>query len=492
KGKEKVSQDEKKGVEARTNIIDKGKKKVSQDETEGVEARTSTVDSDYDSEFDIVDDSEYDSDKSVDYLSPGEEQLIELKNKMKANREAKAKAKGNSVSNMNEPNDENIMPVDNVRGETFEKYDIYMNELLTRLKTTDEDGITHDPFILVEKHVDKSFGKKVVAKCGQRPPRLIVLEKGKQRKQSMYYGFTEKLGVTVNPDDKTYFDRFHVSFAGLEDRWNAWCRKVITLDGYFLKSPNQEEDLGCSRENGLTLMSDHHKGLIEAGKDVMPNAKHRQFARHIYENFKKHYSWFWHVIPAGGNLFKVRSGSKGFTVDEGKKRCKVQSRMDLNRVVMVGLNRVAQLQVGQKSGVSGSKQGSAVAGGSKGCPSIRGSKKGGAVGSKQSSVGAGGLKRGAGAFGSKRKAVSSVGTQKRQVQTQDDLVQIQADPMQTQEQAKIDLTQVEQIQEQTHDQVQTQEQPKQVTLRRPSARILQRKLAKQGSSQNIAFNVEQV
>ncbi|GKE88364.1 hypothetical protein Tco_1565839, partial [Tanacetum coccineum] len=62
-----------------------------QDETVGVEARTSILDSDYDSEFD--DDSEYDSDKLVDYLSPGEEELIELRNKIKANREAKAKAK---------------------------------------------------------------------------------------------------------------------------------------------------------------------------------------------------------------------------------------------------------------------------------------------------------------------------------------------------------------------------------------------------------------
>ncbi|GJV52964.1 hypothetical protein Tco_1448705 [Tanacetum coccineum] len=76
KGKEKVSQDETKGVEARTSTTNKGKEKVSQDETEGVEARTSTVDSDYDSEFDSDDDSEYDSDKSVDYLSPGEEELI--------------------------------------------------------------------------------------------------------------------------------------------------------------------------------------------------------------------------------------------------------------------------------------------------------------------------------------------------------------------------------------------------------------------------------
>ncbi|GKF39539.1 pentatricopeptide repeat-containing protein, partial [Tanacetum coccineum] len=41
--------------------------------------------------------------------------------------------------------------------------------------------------------------------------------------------------------------------------------------------------------NGLTLMSDQHKGRIEAVKDVMPNAEHRKCARHIYENFRKQY-----------------------------------------------------------------------------------------------------------------------------------------------------------------------------------------------------------
>ncbi|GJR06126.1 hypothetical protein Tco_0529110 [Tanacetum coccineum] len=94
KGKEKVSQDETKGVEARISTIDKGKEKVSQDETKGVQSMASTVYSDCDSEFD----SEYDSDKPVDYLTPGEEELIKLRNMMKANRKAKAKAKGNSVS----------------------------------------------------------------------------------------------------------------------------------------------------------------------------------------------------------------------------------------------------------------------------------------------------------------------------------------------------------------------------------------------------------
>ncbi|GJY34050.1 multidrug resistance-associated protein 5 [Tanacetum coccineum] len=252
--------------------------------------------------YDNDDDSDYQSDKSVDYLSPSEEELIELRTRIKANREAKAKAKDNPCSEINEPNDENSIHTDNVRGETFEDHDIYMNELLKSPKTTDKDEITGDPFISVEKHVERRV--RVVAKCGQRPPRLS------DPKKDSNPGSTVKLGVLVNPDDQTYFDRFYVCFVGLADGWKAGCRKIIALDGCFLKSSNQgkiltaigrdennhiypvawavvilellEEDLGCNRGNGLTMMSDQHTGLMEAVKDVMPNAKHRQCARHKY------------------------------------------------------------------------------------------------------------------------------------------------------------------------------------------------------------------
>ncbi|GJR80263.1 pentatricopeptide repeat-containing protein [Tanacetum coccineum] len=141
-------------------------------------------------------------------------------------------------------------------------------------------------------------------------------------------GSTVRVGVTVNPDDQTYFDRFYVCFNGLKEGWKKGCRRVIALDGCFLKKPNVGEiltaigrdgnnhifpvawvvvnvenkdnwswflellgeDLELPTGNGLTLMSDQHKGLIEAVKDVMPHAEHRQCARHIYEGFRKHYS----------------------------------------------------------------------------------------------------------------------------------------------------------------------------------------------------------
>ncbi|GJQ96160.1 pentatricopeptide repeat-containing protein [Tanacetum coccineum] len=95
------------------------------------------------------------------------------------------------------------------------------------------------------------------------------------------------------------------------------------------------DDLDMPTGNGLTLMLNQHKGLLEAVKEVMPHAEHRQCARHIYKGFRKQYSgvefrclsWaaskatFWHVIPTGGQLFDVRNGSKAFGVDEQRRTC---------------------------------------------------------------------------------------------------------------------------------------------------------------------------
>ncbi|GJZ15283.1 hypothetical protein Tco_0550960, partial [Tanacetum coccineum] len=135
------------GVEARNSTTEGVEARNST--TEGVEARTRTKDKGKEK------DSDDQFNKSVDYLSPGEDELIKLRNRMKANRKEKAKAKDKPDSGMNEPNEENSMPADNVRGETFEEHDIYMNELLKSLKTADKDGITEDPFISVEKHVER-------------------------------------------------------------------------------------------------------------------------------------------------------------------------------------------------------------------------------------------------------------------------------------------------------------------------------------------------
>ncbi|GJX74687.1 pentatricopeptide repeat-containing protein [Tanacetum coccineum] len=63
-------------------------------------------------------------------------------------------------------------------------------------------------------------------------------------------GLTVKVGVTVNPDEKTYFDRFYVCLLGLKEGWKLGCRKIITLDGCFLKKPNSGEILTAVGRDG--------------------------------------------------------------------------------------------------------------------------------------------------------------------------------------------------------------------------------------------------
>ncbi|GJU37188.1 hypothetical protein Tco_1185542 [Tanacetum coccineum] len=86
-------------------------------------------------------------------------------------------------------------------------------------------------------------------------------------------GSTVKVGLIVNHDEKTYFDRFHACLNGLKEGWKLGCRKIIALDGYL------------PTRYGLTLISDKHKGLIEVVNEVMPYEEHRQCARHTYEGF---------------------------------------------------------------------------------------------------------------------------------------------------------------------------------------------------------------
>ncbi|GJW59086.1 RNA-directed DNA polymerase [Tanacetum coccineum] len=145
------------------------------------------------------------------------------------------------------------------------------------------------------------------------------------------------------------------------------------------------------------------------------------------------------------------------------------------------------------SGTRGGAIGSRCRGGKGGAGGSRGGASGligrGAGGSSDASG-----SRGRGTAGSRGGAS---GSRDKPEQSQDEPEKTQAEPQQTQhkpeqiqvedqveqteDQAEIDLTQVEQTQEQTQEQVQPQEQPQQAALRMPSARILQRKLGKQGS-----------
>ncbi|CAI9293941.1 unnamed protein product [Lactuca saligna] len=130
------------------------------------------------------------------------------------------------------------------------------------------------------------------------------------------------------PDNTVVFDRFYVIFKGVVDVWLDGCRKVIGVDGCFLKGvcrgellsavgrdannniyplawavvnvenkmtwkwflENLMEDIGGGgwrNGHGITILSDGHKGLFEALKERLPNVEHRLCARHILADFHK-------------------------------------------------------------------------------------------------------------------------------------------------------------------------------------------------------------
>ncbi|GJZ61467.1 calcium/proton exchanger [Tanacetum coccineum] len=126
----------------------------------------------------------------------------------------------------------------------------------------------------------------------------------------------------------TYFKRFYICFKGVKDGWKVGCRRVTRLDGCFLKHTcrgelltaigrdvnnqmypiawavvqveNAEnwcwfisllaEDLELGHGTGITVISDSHKGLLDAVSEWLPNAEHRKCTRHVFANFKKKFS----------------------------------------------------------------------------------------------------------------------------------------------------------------------------------------------------------
>ena len=97
-----------------------------------------------------------------------------------------------------------------------------------------------------------------------------------------------------------YFDKFYVCFNGFKEGWKLGCRRILALDGCFLKKPNRGEiltavgrdghnhifpvawavvtvenkdnwswflelladDLEIPHGQGVTLMSDQHKVIV--------------------------------------------------------------------------------------------------------------------------------------------------------------------------------------------------------------------------------------
>ncbi|CAI9295973.1 unnamed protein product [Lactuca saligna] len=178
-------------------------------------------------------------------------------------------------------------------------------------------------------------------------------------------GSTCKVGVDSNASGMNYFKRFYVCLKAFKDGWNRGCRRVIGLDGCFLKGQIKGElltaigrdadnhvypiawavidvenkdnwtwfiellvadlDLDCGR--GLVVISDQHKGLLQAVTKLLPYVEHRQCARHIYANFRKKYTG--PKGDGGGNL-AVNIAKTPRKVDKGKKKVVEDTSKEIN------------------------------------------------------------------------------------------------------------------------------------------------------------------
>ncbi|GJX65438.1 hypothetical protein Tco_0299781 [Tanacetum coccineum] len=110
-----------------------------------------------------------------------------------------------------------------------------------------------------------------------------------------------QLDVDTMDDGRTQFKRMYICYKAMKDGWRGSCRRVIGLDGCFLKATCRGELLtamGRDANNQMFPMA-WAVGLIEAVIELLPHVEHRLCARHIYVNLKKkwnglHYkSLFW-------------------------------------------------------------------------------------------------------------------------------------------------------------------------------------------------------
>ncbi|GKF30795.1 pentatricopeptide repeat-containing protein [Tanacetum coccineum] len=128
------------------------------------------------------------------------------------------------------------------------------------------------------------------------------------------------------------------------------------------------DDLEMPTGQGLILMSDQHKGLIEVVNEVMPYAEHRQCARHIYEEFRKLYSGvefrvlFWDALKATypGSFSKIiekikRANPNAYDYQFGMR---VKTTVKRGGSAQFGVQRGRRVETSVKRGGAGYRRGS--------------------------------------------------------------------------------------------------------------------------------------
>nr|GEX59711.1 pentatricopeptide repeat-containing protein [Tanacetum cinerariifolium] len=259
------------------------------------------------------------SDKSVDYLSEGEDET---------------------------PSDD----VDHIRcfrpKSVFDiheahhvlEHERFMNELLRKLKDG-KNGIT-DPFRLVEHKVEqypihneqthwrmsKPKVDKVIAKCSVRPEIVKDPSIGKQRK---FYRYPSKGKGDASECSWRCYGKLNVEN---KDNW-SWFLKLLG-DDIDLPTGNVENGFSeCFnsmllqvRDKPLITMLEAMRVIVLERMNTMRNLL-ETWSEDIFPNIQKRLELakdqqrLWHVRHAGGNLFKVRNRTEAFKVNEQLRTC---------------------------------------------------------------------------------------------------------------------------------------------------------------------------
>ncbi|GKC64938.1 hypothetical protein Tco_1097536 [Tanacetum coccineum] len=239
------------------------------------------------------------SDRSFDYLSDEDAELLHLRKRRLQNKNTRDTSDDENI----ETEPESISPpkrvVDISDNATVLEHEAYMEALMKKLRGS-KCG-KKDPFTIVAKSGDKdkfpnaekfkecltyyalangfslwfyrSSKDKIIARCGQRKEKLKDPSKGKQRSYKKFP--SETSGKTEN--------RLPMEMLRQNDKG----RNFISDEGEYAI----EDHYGMVRSYAMALLESNVgstvKGLNEALKEVMPLVEHRQCARHIYEGFQK-------------------------------------------------------------------------------------------------------------------------------------------------------------------------------------------------------------
>ncbi|KAM3306129.1 hypothetical protein P3S67_012999 [Capsicum chacoense] len=164
------------------------------------------------------------------------------------------------------------------------------------------------------------------------------------------------------PNEPQRFQRIYIYFAACKLGFRAGCRKIVGMDGCWLKGPIYGTQLLsivgldannnifpiayaivekesketwtwflnymaanlCIGDNGWTFMSDDKKCLIKAFNDVLPCVSHKFCVRHLHNNFK--------IVGSGDVTLKKElwAAAKASTIKRFDDYMKNISKLDLD------------------------------------------------------------------------------------------------------------------------------------------------------------------